>query len=69
MAGEAVDGAHSASADEELQAMRDALAVAGWPASLADDLSKRPKVLPNAKALVDAVLFSSRSSPARVSDA
>ena len=39
--------------------MRAALAVAGWPASLADDLSKRPKVLPNAKAFVDAVLFSS----------
>ena len=50
------DAAHSASADEELRA---ALTVAGWPASLADDLSKRPKVLPNAKALVDAVLFSS----------
>ena len=48
--------AHSASTDEELRA---ALAVAGWPASLADDLSKRPKVLPNAAALVDAVLFSS----------
>jgi len=50
------DGAHSASADEELLA---ALAVAGWPASLAEDPSKRPKVLPNARALVDAVLFSS----------
>ena len=49
----------SASADEELREMRAALAVAGWPASLADDLSKRPKVLPNAKALADAVLFSS----------
>ena len=49
----------AAAADEELRGMRAALAVAGWPASLADDLSKRPKVLPNAKALVDAVLFSS----------
>jgi hypothetical protein len=63
LAGVATMGAaadsQSASADEELREMRAALAVAGWPASLADDLSKRPKVLPNAKALVDAVLFSS----------